>query len=85
MKAEARSAAVVGKVVDVSEVPRGTVEVREVVAALGPVHDSQYGWRMYLGDADSQGVDAGGEGTPLVVLHAVVNKLTRVAWAREGG
>lgn len=87
MKAEARSAAVVvwGKVVDVSGVSRGTVEVREVAAALGSVHGSRYGWRTYLGDADSQGVDAGGEDTPLVVPHGVVNMLVPVAWAREGG
>lgn len=45
MRAEARSAAMVvrGKVVDESELSRGTAEVREVVAALGPIHDSQYG------------------------------------------
>ncbi len=87
MRAGARSAAMVvrGKVVDESELCRGTVEVREVVAALGLIHGSRYGWRMNLGGADSQGADAVVEDMMSVVPHAAVNKLVRVAWAREGG
>ena len=71
--------------VDEGEMSRGTVEVREVVAALGPIHGSRYGCRMNLADADSQGADAGVEDMLLVVPHAAVNKLVQVAWVREGG
>lgn len=87
MRAEARSAAMVvrGKVVDESELSRGTAEVREVVAALGSIHDSQYGWRMNPGDGDSQGAGAEVEDMLLVGPHAAVDKAVQVAWAREGG
>ena len=88
MRAEARSVAMVvrGKVVDESELSRGSVEVRKVVAAaLAPIHGSQCGWCMNLGDASSQGADDEVEDTLLVVPHAAVNKLVRVAWVQEGG
>jgi len=87
VSAEAQFAAVVvrRKVVGESEVARGSVEVREGVAALGPIPGSRFGWRMDPGDADSQGAEAGIEGTPLVVPHGAVEKLARVAWAQEGG
>lgn len=69
--------------VDESELARGSVEAQEVLAA--PIHGSRFGWHMDLGDADSQGAEAGVEGTPLVVLHVVVNKVVQVAWAQEEG
>lgn len=83
MSASTRSV-VRGKVVGESELARGTVDVREVVAALGPIHGSRFGWCMDLGDADSQGAGVGVEDRPLVGPHVVVNKLVQVVWAQEG-